>query len=126
MAKRTRYTARPAGRRPAATKPALSGATTVRSSGLTSMEVERAAQLEAELMEREREAIADNARRRARSRGLDHSIAADAGVPLSRRAAQEYAYVARDVRRIAITAAVMFGLLGALWAIVNFGGVGLS
>lgn len=125
MAKRTRYPARPVGHRPAAAKPSPNAAV-VRSGGLTSAELERAAELEAEILAREREAIADNARRRARTRGIDVSVAGDASTPLSVRAAHEYAYVARDVRRIAITATLMFGILAALWVLVSFGGVRLS
>ncbi len=128
MAKRTRYPGRPTGRRPAA-KPtagaAAGAAVTPRTGGLTNTELERAAQLEAELVAREKEAIADNARRRARARALDGSVAADSSTPLSVRAAHEYAYVARDVRRIALTATLMFAILAGLWVLVNFGGVGL-
>ncbi|MEO8468260.1 MAG: hypothetical protein ABI573_01185 [Chloroflexota bacterium] len=90
---------------------------------MTDEELQRAAELESELVAREREAIADNARRRARISGLDASVAGDANAPLSVRAAHEYAYVARDVRRIGITAAVMFGILAILWLAVNVGGV---
>jgi hypothetical protein len=123
MAKRTRYPGRPAGRRPGG-RP-TPAASAPKPTGLTSAELERAAALEAELVAREKAAIADNARRRARSRGVEVSVAGDASVPLSVRAAHEYAYVARDVRRIAITAAVMFGLLVALWLLVNVGGVAI-
>lgn len=124
MAKRTRYSGRPAGHRPVA-KPATSGSSPVRSGGLTSAELERAAELEAELVAREREAISDNARRRARTRGLEAGVVADAGAPLSVRAAHEYDYVARDVRRIGLTALVMFGILAILWLAVNVGGVAI-
>jgi hypothetical protein len=128
MAKRTRYPGRPAGRRPAAkpTAGTAGASVTPRSGGLTNAELERAAQLEAELVAREKEAIADNARRRARARGMDVSVAADSSTPLSVRAAHEYAYVARDVRRIALTATLMFAILAGIWVVVNFGGVGLS
>lgn len=122
MAKRTRYPGRPAGHRPAA-KANPGGAVPVRSSGLTDAELQRAAELESELVAREREAIADNARRRARTRGLDVAVAGDAGAPLSVRASHEYAYVARDVRRILVTASIMFGILAVLWVLVNYGGL---
>jgi hypothetical protein len=127
MAKRTRYPGRPAGRRPTPKSgPAASSTTsTVRTGGLTAAELERAAALEAELVAREKAAISDNARRRARSRGLVTSVAADATAPLSVRAAHEYAYVARDVRRIGLTAGLMFAILATIWVIVNIGGVGL-
>lgn len=130
MAKRTRYPGRPAGHRPTA-KPAPTAASPstsraiVRSGGLTPAELERAAALEAELVAREKAAIADNARRRARRSNIDVSVAADAGAPLSVRAAHEYAYVARDVRRIGLTAGLMFAILAGIWLLVNVGGVGL-
>ncbi len=95
----------------------------MRSAGLTDAELQRAAELESELVSREREAIADNARRRARVSGLDVTVAGNANTPLSVRASHEYAYVARDVRRIGLTAAVMFGILAILWLAVNAGAV---
>ena len=76
-------------------------------------------------MAREKAAIADNARRRARRSNIDVSVAADAAAPLSVRAAHEYAYVARDVRRIGLTAGLMFAILAGIWLLVNVGGVGL-
>ena len=127
MAKRTRYPSRPTGHRPSA-KPAPTGTASgaiIRSGGLTPVELARAAELEAELVAREKAAIADNARRRARRSNIDVAVAADAGAPLSVRAAHEYAYVARDVRRIGLTAALMFSILAGIWLVVNVGGVGL-
>ncbi len=99
---------------------------TPRYGGLTQAELDRAAELEAELVAREQAAIAENARRRARSTGVDVAIAGDAGTPLSVRAAHEYAYVARDIRRIAATAALMLAILAALWFALNAGGTGLG
>ena len=133
MAKRTRYPGRPAAR-PGARKPggapaarpsgAPSASSLLRTGGLTDAELERAAQIEAELVAREKAAIAENARRRARSGRVDVAITADPGTPLSVRAAHEYAYVARDVRRIVVTATLMFSILAALWILVNVVGVG--
>jgi len=132
MAKRTRYPGRPAAR-PGAGRPGPGAASRTgaaspapRAGGLSELEVQRAAELEAELVARERAAIADNARRRARGRGADIGVAGDAGAPLSVRAAHEYAYVARDVRRIIGTGALMLGILAGLWILVNVVGVGLS
>ncbi|HSO29718.1 MAG TPA: hypothetical protein VLS28_07425 [Candidatus Sulfomarinibacteraceae bacterium] len=129
MAKRTRYPARPnarpagrAGPGPAARSGTAGSASRI--GGLTDAELEKAAQFEAELVARERAAIADNARRRARGRGMDLGIAGDAGAPLSVRAAHEYAYVARDVRRIVRSGGLMLAILGAAWIIVNVVGVG--
>lgn len=134
MAKRTRYPGRPGSPRPAGSRPTTGGGSASRPAssprgGLTEAEIARAAEIEAELQARERAAIADNARRRARTRGAEIAgsagVIADAGTPLSVRAAHEYAYVARDVKRIGLTAIVMFAILGALWVLVNIGGVGL-
>ena len=60
----------------------------MRSAGLTDAELQRAAELESELVSREREAIADNARRRARVSGLDVTVAGNANTPLSVRASR--------------------------------------
>jgi hypothetical protein len=136
MAKRTRYpgrpVAKPGAKRPGtATRPGSSSAIRTteasRIGGLTEAEVERAAQIEKELVAREQAAIAENARRRARTSGrVDVSLTGDAGQPLSVRAAHEYAYVARDVKRIVVTGSVMMGILAAIWVIVNLGGVAAS
>ncbi|MCI0581619.1 MAG: hypothetical protein L0227_01790 [Chloroflexi bacterium] len=134
MAKRTRYPGRPAAR-PGARKPgatpaprgsAVPGSSALRTGGLTQAELDRAAQIEAELVAREKAAIAENARRRARSGRVDVSLVGDAGTPLSVRASHEYAYVARDVRRIVITGTLMFSILAALWILVNVVGVGAA
>jgi hypothetical protein len=124
MAKRTRYPGRPGTTRPAikasGSKPATPAA---RSGGLTETELARAAELEAEIRAREQAAISDNARRRVRTGGLDVAIAGNASVPLSVRAAHEYAYVARDVRRIGLTAGLVFGILALIWIVATLGGV---
>ena len=127
MAKRTRYPGRPAPRRPGARPAPAVASPTVRSGGLTAAELERAAALEADLVAREKTAQAESARRRARGRPIDTPIAAlETREPLSVRAAHEYAYVARDVRRIGLTAGLMFLILTGLWIIVNLGGVNLA
>jgi hypothetical protein len=128
MAKRTRYPGRPVARRPGARPAPVVASPTVRSGGLTAAELERAAALEAELVAQEKAAAADSARRRARGRSLDVAVAVAGGTrePLSVRAAHEYAYVARDVRRIGLTAGLMFLILVGLWVIVNVGGVNLG
>jgi hypothetical protein len=132
MAKRKRYPGRPAARpgagrpgpgpttRPGAASPAL------RAGGLTELELDRAAELEADIVARERIAVADNARRRARGRGMEAGIAGEVGASLSVRAAHEYAYVARDVRRIIGTGTLMLAILAGLWILVNVVGVGVS
>lgn len=91
-------------------------------SSLTESEIARAAQLEAEANARERAAIAESLRRQARTedRAL---VAGDVNAPLSVRAAHEYAYVARDVKRIALTASLLIGILAVLHILVNVLGV---
>jgi hypothetical protein len=93
------------------------------SSSLTESEFHRAEQLEAELVAKEREAIAESLRRR--SRGEEHAVGrpVDHNAPLSVRAAHEYAYVARDVKRIAVTAGLMIGILAVLYILTNVLGV---
>jgi len=89
--------------------------------GLTAAEELRAAELEAEIVAKEQAAAAETRRTRARSRRDEAGY--DPGVPLGVRAAHEYAYVARDVRRIALTAGLMLGILLTLHLLVNVLGV---
>jgi hypothetical protein len=147
MAKRTRYPKRTAARSTVkrATQPGATGATEGlrptrpfpldgsrepgedmplrSSSALTDDEVRRAAELEAEATARERAAIAESLRRRSREQEQAHVDAGDVNAPLSVRAAHEYAYVARDVRRIALTASLMIAILAVLHILVNVLGV---
>ena len=95
-------------------------------SGLTEAEVERAAQLEAEATARERDAIAASLRRQQAARIDDRDRAVprgDINAPLSVRMAHEYAYVARDVRRILLTASLMVAILAVLAVLINVIGV---
>ena len=151
MAKRTRYAGRPSGRRPSSSRPLKSPPTraplastdaatpadvdidldrpagahpVVRTSGLTEAEVQRAAELEAEVTARERAAIAESIRRRARGHSPEANVlAGDVNAPLSVRAAHEYAYVARDVRRILLTGGLMVAILAVLAILINVMGV---
>jgi hypothetical protein len=94
------------------------------SASLTEAEERRAAELEAEANARERAAIAESLRRRARVQGSEaHPLAGDLNAPLSVRMSHEYAYVARDVKRIALTASLMVGILAVLHILVNVLGV---
>jgi len=95
------------------------------SSGLTEAEVERAEQLEAEATARERAAIADSLRRQAAARADTERVVprGDVNAPLSMRMAHEYAYVARDVRRILLTAGLMVSILAVLAILINVLGV---
>lgn len=93
------------------------------SAGLTEAEVQRAAELEALANAQERAAIADSLRRRARGPAGEVIGVGDLNAPLSVRAAHEYAYVARDVKRIALTASLMVAILIVLHILVNVLGV---
>ncbi len=96
---------------------------TVSSSALTESELRRAAELEAEVTAKERAAIAESLRRQARGKERDALDAGDINAPLSVRAAHEYAYVARDVKRIALTASLMIGILAVIYLLTNVLGV---
>ena len=112
MAKRTRGTVRPGQRRPgrAARPPRPNELTaaarpnepaTTRPGSLTDAEEARAAEIEAEIVARERAAETD--RRRANRRtaeGLDIRPRERGAAMIGARASEEYAYVVRDVRRI--------------------------
>lgn len=151
MAKRTRYASRPTGRRPAANRlvrrdppkakplivepvatpeilepddgdtetgaPAAAGGL-----GLSQAEIDRAAELEAEMTSRER-AIVAATRKRAEELPAPHRGHADVNAPLAVRASKEYAYVARDVRRIVLTGGLMIAILAVIDVLVNVLGV---
>jgi hypothetical protein len=96
----------------------------IRSSGhLTEDEIRRASELEAESTAKERAAIAEAIRRRDRGRTTETRSSVDVNAPLAVRAAHEYAYVARDVRRITLTAGLTVGILAVIYVIVNVLGV---
>ena len=148
MAKRTKYTDRPGskpGARPAAARPARPAAAPVparssaapaapaatraveaaddmpvaSSGGLTEAEIARAAQLEAEQTAREKAAITESLKRRAVPGPTGSHAAHDVNAPLSVRMSHEYAYVARDVKRILLTAGLMAAILVVLDILVN-------
>jgi hypothetical protein len=98
-------------------------AAVARTVGLTEAEIERAAELEAEATARERAEIQESIRRRARGRSPEPNVLSDVNAPLSVRASHEYAYVARDVRRILLTGALMVAILAVLDILVNVMGV---
>ncbi len=91
--------------------------------GLTEAELQRAAELEAEATAKEKAAIAESLRRRNRAQVDDLPVAGDVNAPLSVRAAHEYAYVSRDVKRIAMTGGLMVAILAVLHVLVNVMGV---
>lgn len=100
------------------------GDTQLRSgAALTEAEIARAAELEAEATARERAVISESLRRRVREQSGSTHLAGDVNAPLSVRMSHEYAYVARDVKRIALTASLMVGILAVLHILVNVLGV---
>jgi hypothetical protein len=130
MAKRARgSTSRPGQRPPlqrqASTRPAAQPvavtAPAVRPDELTDEEEARAAQLEAAIVAEEKQAEA--ATRRAKTpRTVEPTVARQSSLEVS--AAEEYAYVARDVRRIAIVGGSLILILLALWVVAHFLGLG--
>jgi len=127
MAKRSRgHTSRPGQRPPLqrqATRPSAPPATAtapVRPDTLTDEEEARAAQLEAAIVAEEREAEAVSQKAKA-PRKVEPAVRAST---LEVSAADEYAYVARDVRRIAIVGGSLVAILFGLWAIVSVTGIG--
>jgi hypothetical protein len=93
-------------------------------SSLTDAEMRRAEELEAEATRKEKAAIAEQLRKRTRAEeAAERPYAGDPNQPLSVRAAHEYAYVARDVKRIALTGGLMLGILAVLHVLINVLGV---
>jgi len=132
MAKRVRgSTSRPGQRRPLQRtsarptgKPAAPGTEVVARppDELTDAEEARAAALEAQIVAQEREA--EEAKRRARVTRTPDAVAPRTGSALAVASADEYAYVARDVRRIAIVGGGLVAILLGLWAVVQVTGIG--
>jgi len=136
MAKRARgTTTRPGQRRPiqrpaarpgAAARPSSAAAPATTpvapaSASLTPEEEARAAQLEAAIVAEERQAEQG---RRARTERTTAEPAVRAS-PLAVAAANEYAYVARDVRRVATVGGSLVAVLLALWVVVQVTGISL-
>ena len=132
MAKRARGTTRPgqraplqrsssAARPPLAVPPLASPTTTPRPPTLTREEEARAAEIEARLVAAERSAE-EAARRQVRGRrGADREAPVRTG-SIAVRASEEYAYVIRDVKRVALIGSSMLILLIVLW---GFGQTGV-
>lgn len=134
MAKRARGTTRPgqraplqrsssAARPPLATPPLASPTATPRPPTLTKEEEARAAEIEARLVAAERSAE-DAARRQIRGRRVAEREAPVRTGSIAVRASEEYAYVIRDVRRIALIGGSLVVLLIALWALTQATGIG--
>lgn len=116
------------GGRPASPAPAGRPATPDRPSGsLSDDELERAAQLEAQIVAEERTASASLSRGRDRRRTGNGTSPAGRPRPvgaLTAIADDEYVYVVRDLRKIAVVFAGIFGLLLASWLILGALGTG--
>jgi hypothetical protein len=119
MAKRSRGTSRPGQRRPVQKAPARP--TSPRpAGGLTEAEEQRAAELEARMVAEER--AAEELRGRARDRRPVEPVRGRSGAGLlAVRAAEEYTYVVRDVRRIVSVAAVLFAILAVIYGLRSVG-----
>ena len=136
MAKRARGTTTRPGQRPRLQRPAARPSTpaprptsasaaepraaTTGSAALTPEEEARAAQLEAAIVAEERQA---EETRRNRSQRAAAEPVMRSNSPLAVAAANEYAYVARDVRRVAIVGGSLVGLLLALWVVTQVTGL---
>ncbi len=94
------------------------------SPSLTSDEEARAAELEAQIVEAERavERQAADRTRRATAPAVEPRTRAGS---IAVRAVEEYAYVARDVRRIAVIGGSLVALLIGLWAVTQASGATL-
>jgi hypothetical protein len=119
MAKRTRGSNRP-GQRHGSARPITRPAARP-DSALSEAEEARAAELESEIVAQER--VVDTAKNRAR----DRARAADATRPgrpggqglLAVKAAEEYAYVVRDVRRILLVGSVLVLALVVAFVLID-------
>ena len=127
MAKRQRGGARPGQRAPlqrgshTPSAPATKPAVATRPGGLSADELDRAAELEAQIVAEERAAVSSLARGRDRRRAGSEAIPASRGRAtgsLAVVAEDEYRYVVRDLRRIAVVFAGIFGLLLASWILI--------
>jgi hypothetical protein len=114
MAKQKRIGGRPGQRQPlqrTTTRP------TPRPDAVTPEEEARAAELEAQIVAEEKAA---DAARKSRDRAAKVPEAAIySSAPLSERAAQEYAYVQRDLRRITVVGGGLLIALAVLYVVLN-------
>jgi hypothetical protein len=124
MAKRTRGSTRP-GHRPrlqrAPQRPIE--ASPRRAGGLTREEEARAAEIEAAILAEERAAQHATRRTRDRDRSTEAGSRGRDLAPLSVRAAEEYAYVRRDVIRIVRVGGGLLAVLAVLYILIDVAGV---
>ena len=131
MAKRARgTTTRPGQRAPlqrgsAARQPLANPVAAPRPTTLTDEEEARAAELEARILAAERAAEAATVRRVGRRPSADADASVRTG-SIAVRAGQEYAYVVRDMRRIAVIGGSMLAILLGIWIVVQVTGTSLA
>ncbi len=125
MAKRTRGSSRPGQRRPVqrgsakvAPRPPIR-----RTDTLSEEEEARAAELEEQIVARERSAEQARSRPRDRDRvredaGARHLRRTGQSI-LEARGAEEYGYVVRDVRRIVVVATALLAVMAVLYVVIN-------
>ena len=94
------------------------------STALTPAEEARAAELEAQIVAAEKEAQTASNRSRERNRRAAESETRVRTGSIAMRASEEYAYVARDVRRLIIIGGSLIALLIVLWVVTQASGVG--
>ena len=114
-----RQSARPTSK-PTAAAAAAAPIAAPRPDSLTDAEEARAAELEASILAQEK--AAEAARKKATPSRSADAVPVRATSSLAISAAEEYAYVARDVRRIAIVGGGLILILLGLWLIVHFTG----
>jgi hypothetical protein len=123
MAKRNRGSNRPGQRHPDRHAPARQQPQPASrpAQGLSDAEEARAAELESQILAQERAVQVNLGRSRDKSLGaeLDRTGRARGQSPLAVRAAEEYAYVTRDVRRIVQVGALMAATLGVMVVLIN-------
>jgi hypothetical protein len=120
MAKRTRGSNRPGQRHAGSARPQTRPASRP-SSALSATEEARAAELESQIIAQEKDAEQNRSRARDRSRVGE---AARPGRPagqglLATRAAEEYGYVVRDVRRILQVGGAVAAALAVLYVMID-------
>ena len=110
--------------RPAAKPTTTSAAAAPRPASLTADEEARAAALEAQIVAEEQ--AAERAARSSRERGR-RAAAPDPTVragSIAITASQEYAYVSRDLRRVARIGGGLIAVLLGLWVVITVTGIG--
>lgn len=119
MAKRSRVGGRPGQRRPMQRTPARPAAArpTRPEGSVTPEEEARAAELEAAILADEKAAEASRRGRDKDRRPVE--VGTYSSVPLAVRAAGEYNYVRRDVRRIVVVGGSLLGVLAVLHVLHN-------